>query len=792
MPKQINIQDSVSFHPNGATGTSNLSASSQYPSSNACTDSNSTTYARYTLTRSTTGETYFTFDVPSLPNGASITSITATVKVYVNSTTYVTNTKCQLYSGTTAKSSNYTFASTSSSNVVNMTNTGTWTVSELANMRLKIGGTGNNSNNNKYIYVYGATVVVNYALSGTAYTITAASSVNGVTATPATQDVMSGENAEDIRIDASSIDDLTITDNGTDVSNALVRHTTETTGTVNRVLGTYTLVSGSFNSSSSTYFQGLAGKGVDNSKTTSNYYSSGSGTIAVFTYDMSFTDIPSNATITRVYCEVNGHAESTSNSNEYMCAQLISGSTNLSEELNFKSIGTSNSTQTLECTTLPTVSQLASMKLQCRLGYYGGAINGATCYVEYELPNAGNEYYWTYSLTNLSADHTILIEEAGVYIPPEENPQYEYQSLTISSINATTNPGTGTTRVIEGSNQTITISPTDPQLTLALDNGVDITSQLVGGTPNNTYTVTTPADADYGFNLNSSTGFYVSQNDGQSKTASIARVNLNLESNCLVTFTYINYAEAGYDYGLFGKLDTKIAYDGLTASSGSSSPSDSTSNYQYICSSASDNTQTQKTLTYEVPMGTHFIEVKYGKDDASDAGNDNLQFKVELEATSTGGDYTYTLTNITQKHSLVFVFGNVNYYFITSSGTNCRLFPDGQQVKLEGESYKINIIPNNITDTVSLTDNNVNQVLTKEEGVDKNNNPVVSYNYTITNIQAAHTIAVSSTASSQLFIKSQGSWVPVIKLYLKQDDRWIEQELTYISDNNITKLKQGS
>jgi len=129
---------------------------------------------------------------------------------------------------------------------------------------------------------------------------------------------------------------------------------------------------------------------------------------------------------------------------------------------------------------------------------------------------------------------------------------------------------------------------------------------------------------------------------------------------------------------MFGKLDTQIAYDGLTAGSGSSSPSDSTSNYQYLCSSSSDNTNTQKTLSYNVSAGSHFIEVKYGKDDATNSNNDNLQFKVELEATSAGGDYTYTLNNINQKHSLVFVFGNVNYYFITSSGTACRLFPDGQ------------------------------------------------------------------------------------------------------------------
>lgn len=111
-----------------------------------------------------------------------------------------------------------------------------------------------------------------------------------------------------------------------------------------------------FNSGES-YFEGLEGAGVDHAKTTSNYYSSSSGTVAVFTYDMSFS-LPSNANITRVYCEVNGHAESTSQSNEYMCVQLRSGSTDLSDEINFKDIGTSNTTVTLECETLPTVAQL--------------------------------------------------------------------------------------------------------------------------------------------------------------------------------------------------------------------------------------------------------------------------------------------------------------------------------------------------------------------------------------------------------------------------------------------------
>jgi len=82
--------------------------------------------------------------------------------------------------------------------------------------------------------------------------------------------------------------------------------------------------------------------------------------------------------------------------------------------------------------------------------------------VTYTVPSSGGDYYWTYTISNIAADHVILIEEAGAYIPPEEDPQYTYHSLTISSINATTDPPTGTTRIVEGTNQTVTIYPTDP------------------------------------------------------------------------------------------------------------------------------------------------------------------------------------------------------------------------------------------------------------------------------------------------------------------------------------------
>ena len=57
---------------------------------------------------------------------------------------------------------------------------------------------------------------------------------------------------------------------------------------------------------------------------------------------------------------------------------------------------------------------------------------------------------------------------------------------------------------------------------------------------------------------------------------------------------------------MFGKLDTAVATDGLTAGSSGSYPSDSTSNYQLAMCSNSSSVQT---ITYEVPAGEHFIDI---------------------------------------------------------------------------------------------------------------------------------------------------------------------------------------
>lgn len=358
------------------------------------------------------------------------------------------------------------------------------------------------------------------------------------------------------------------------------------------------------------------------------------------------------------------------------------------------------------------------------------------------------------------------------YVPdipdiPTEDPTKTYQSLTISSINATTDPANGTTRVESGSNQTITIVPTDPILTLALDNGVDITNQLSGSVPVNTYSVDARSGASYGFSLNSN-GYYESTNKSHGNSAAVCRVNFNLESDCNITFSYINYAEATYDYGIFGRIDTAL---GTTYSADS--------NTYLSCNSSSYNKSSVQTLTYQMTAGTHYIDVKFRKDSSTNSYNDSLQFKVAIEATS-GGSYTYTLTDISKKHNLTFVFGSVSYYFINSYGGNgCRAFPDGQMVKLSGEDYSVTIVPDNISDTVVLFDNNVDRTanLIRVDGTDKSGNQIVAYVYELSSINTDHTITAgcSSSNTAKIYIKQNNSWVQYSKVYVKIDGAWVEQ-----------------
>ena len=399
----------------------------------------------------------------------------------------------------------------------------------------------------------------------------------------------------------------------------------------------------------------------------------------------------------------------------------------------------------------------------------------------------GDSYSTDSTFTMRIVENTTLYPKAVKegYVPPEEDPTKVFYPIVISSINARTSPSKGTTKIESGTSRTVKITPSDPILTLALDNGVDITNQLVGhGNAIQTPTVATVQGASYGFNLNSSTGYYTSTNTGVADSAAVCRVTFNSPVRCLVTIQYINYAEVGNDFGMFGNIDSALS-TGNTVDT----------NVKLACSTATYNVSTPQTLTYEFESGSHYIDIKYRKNDTTNSNNDNLQFKVlSIEPLEVYDFYyTYDIQNISGEHVLNFVFGNVEYYFVTSqTNSNSQLYPYGQTIVLPGDEYKLTIVPENQNETVTLYDNGTDvssrlQVVNVEKEEDGQTVTIKNYIYRLSNVQTAHNLSVQTTKPTiPLLVKINGNWVST-SYYGKATDTWIQLSLEDIYAHNGVK-----
>lgn len=440
------------------------------------------------------------FNFDDIPSNAEVTSFSVKVRGYESGLATSTSYAPTLANGTSALSN--TTASENfgtSTKVITIPNGAvTWDniTSYGSSFGIRLNVRRNSRNTASYIYLQGAEIDVTYTVPNPR-TVTTTLTGSGTIDPSGTQTMYDGDEYNLVVEPTNASDEVTATKNGTSIT--LTKHTGGASEETN-VLGEYTLVSGSFNGSGATYFQGLVGKGHNNTQTTSNYYSGGNGTIAVFTYDVPFEGIPYNATITSLYMLVNGHAESTSQSSEYMCARLISGSTNLSDELNFKSVGTSNSTQTVTANVTPTIAQLENLKVQCRLGYYGGAINGATVYLEYEVSGV----YYTYS-TTISGDMTIAVtigSSAPVSVTSvslDRNTASIEIGSTVQLVE-TVLPANATNKSVTWSTSSSSIATVTNGLVTGVSAGtVTITVTTVDGgkTATCTVTVTTPITYDY-------------------------------------------------------------------------------------------------------------------------------------------------------------------------------------------------------------------------------------------------------------------------------------------------------
>lgn len=772
------------------TDTSNVPA-------NGLTDANSTTRAAFTsnTTANSTTKFYYDFDCSSIPDNAIITSVACSFKATCSSS-YFTTRVGQLCTGTTKKGSGTTITNTSVNSTVNVqqiTDTGTWTRAELDDIKILIEAVRGTSTSAFTLSFYGATLTITYTVpdhyeysltnvqadhtiiieDGSQFvnTILTTNKVSSIVPEGSTE-LDSGDSFT-LRINATSLEDIKVTDNGEVVTSQVLE--------VNEPpqSNTFTGIPVSLDSTNSSYSgtaqnpnNGLA----DSSSTTYARFNitNGSGAETTVYYNFDCSSIPENATITSVACTARCAISTTSTS--YISTrqvQMFTGTTEKGSATTIASTSTSGATYPLSVGTW-TRAELQNAKVRLYVVKNGTNtttrylyFQGASLTVNYTIP--GGKYY-TYTISSVREEHTIVVADDIMDIP-EEDENYNYYSVTVSSINATTNPGRGTTRVRSGTNQTIMIYPTETQLTLLTDNGVDITNQLIvhGGTP--TYTVTAQvSDASYGFTLNNSTEYYVSNNKAIDKSAAVCRVNFDLPARCLVTISYINYAESTYDFGIFGNIDT--ALNGNYKAASGSMPD---SSYKLACNTAAMNTSSVQTITYEIPAGEHYIDIKYSKDDATSSNNDTLQWKItSMELLDTPDDvyYEYDLSNITQDHSLIFIFGNVTYYFVNSTGTNCKLFPAGSMVQLPGDKYEITIIPDDLEYEIKVTDNNIDvtsSVVRKEVELEKNGNTytVVNFIYTISNIQATHNLIITCSESNKIYIKINNQFVQASAVYIK-------------------------
>lgn len=351
--------------------------------------------------------------------------------------------------------------------------------------------------------------------------------------------------------------------------------------------------------------------------TLQNTRNSTSNTYYVYIRGFNFDSVPSDAIVSSFTVKIKANESYMSTSSSYR-PSLYHGTTAISNTTATSSLSTSVTTltfpipSTLTWDTIKGYGENFGIRVPMRRSSTSYSsyvyVYGAEIEVTYTVP-----IYHSVTITNSTAA-TVTASDSN----PLEGTDVMIMSDTISGIMVT-------------------------------DNGTDVTNRFVhhSGTAGE-YTIENRGS--YGFAL--SNGYYVSQNKGVDKTAAVCRVSFVLPVASTVTFTFINYAEQGYDFGVFGNLDTELSTNYYSA--GSSGATITDNSYKLACNTSTHNQSTTQTLTYSnVSAGEHYIDVKYSKDDASAANNDTLQFKVAITYNETVSYYAYTITNIQADHAII-------------------------------------------------------------------------------------------------------------------------------------------
>ena len=249
--------DESNFNLASTTWSSNFTSGS-YPYNNLKAVASSGTYARINVDKTASSDSYFyaLFDFSAIPNGATITNTIGKIRLYSSGkqASFRQIRWCISDIDTPLRTSvNY---STSSNPIaIEVTPLKTLiTPQELKNVKcyvhyLRNSGTDNNQ---RYIYMYGADVTVDW--EETLYAISISSSVQGVGISAQDSETTSGGTNVITLTGVSDLSDIKLMDNGTDVTSSLVMSGSNYTYTLNNVDADHTIVvEGASSSSKKSY-----------------------------------------------------------------------------------------------------------------------------------------------------------------------------------------------------------------------------------------------------------------------------------------------------------------------------------------------------------------------------------------------------------------------------------------------------------------------------------------------------------------------------------------------------------
>lgn len=226
---------------------------------------------------------------------------------------------------------------------------------------------------------------------------------------------------------------------------------------------------------------------------------------------------------------------------------------------------------------------------------------------------------WTGELSKLASvllfnsTEDITLSLVGFDYVPEVNITTD-APVDISNISVTT----------EAITFTITAQSTEGQGTITIQvtraDGVviekTVKARVIAELTPSSYTVTPLEITSYTFALNDA-GYYESNNQKQSYSEALCRVDISNLQGQKVVFECINFAESNYDYGRLGNVNQEYlanATDSL-----------------YYANFKGKQMATVQEISYTDAVGDCFIYVSFIKDTSGDKNNDSLQFKVRFE-----------------------------------------------------------------------------------------------------------------------------------------------------------------